>query len=754
MVWGAPGRAEGPRIMRSNYRSFVGLALGAGLALILATGIVRGQVVINEVLADNRGSVSNGEEFPDYVELFNASSQAVNLGGMSLTDDAAQPRKFVFPANAPIGARGYVVVWCDKSTNAPGWHTGFGLGNPGDQVMLYAADGATRLDSITFGLQLPDHSIGRVPDATRPWTLSPPTPGARNVGTPMGTGNALKINEWMADDLPKEDWLEIYNGTNLPLALEGLVITDSLSAPTNRAIPSLSFIGANGFVQLLADDLALPGADHLDFKLSAAQGETLTLYARDRATVIDRVTFGAQVAHVSQGRLPDGGEDRVSFPVNRATPGASNFLPLTNVVINELLTHTDPPLEDAVELYNPTSQDIDLGNWYLSNSRNAPAKYRIPANTILPAGGFRVFYEAQFNSLGQGFTFNSYEAGEAVLSMGNADGKLTGYILVQPFGPAQNGVSLGRFPTSQGFEFTAQSELTFGVDKPQVLEQFRSGTGKTNAYPKIGPLIINEIMYHPTPLDTGGVITDNKLDEYVELFNPTLQPVPLFDPLYPTNSWRVRGGISYDFPLGLAVAPQAYLLLVGFDPADAAQAGAFRQKYQVPAMVPVYGPYHGNLDNRKATIELFKPDPPQPLDRPKPGLVPYILVDKVAYADRDPWPDAADGKGFSLQRSGPDVYGNEPVNWVAAAPSAGRKNNLTGPRLESWERAQNGGFGFRFTALAGVAYAVEYLDSLPPGSWNTLTNFTAERFTRSILATDSGGGVRHGRFYRVRLDTP
>ena len=740
--------------MRFKHSSFVGLAAAAGWALVCATSIVRGQVAINEVLADNRGVVANGEEFPDYVELCNPSSQPVSLGGMSLTDDPAQPRKYVFGTNVVVGPAGYLVVWCDKSTNAPGWHTGFGLGNQGDQVALYAADGVTRLDAVTFGLQLPDVAIGRVPDATGAWTLSAPTPGARNVGAPLGTGSALKINEWMADDLPKEDWLEIYNGTNLPVALQGLVLTDSLAAPTNRAIPSLSFIGANGFTLFLADDLALPGADHLDFKLSAAQGETLTLYAGDRATVIDRVTFGAQVIHVSQGRLPDGGEERVSFPLGRATPGASNFLPLTNVVFNELLTHTDPPLEDAVELFNPTSQDIDLGHWYLSNNRNNPAKYRIPPNTILPAGGFRVFYEGQFNPLGQGFTFNSYEAGEVVLSMGNAEGKLTGYILAQPFGPTQNGVSLGRFPTSQGVEFTALSERTFGIDQPQSLDQFRLGAGKTNAYAKIGPLIISELMYHPIPVDSGGVIIDNLVDEYVELFNPTLQPEPLFDPWYPTNAWRVRGGISYDFPLGLALAPQAYLLLVGFDPADAVQAGAFRQKYQVPATIPIYGPYQGNLNNRTASVELFNPDPPQALDRHTPGLVPYVLVDRVDYADRDPWPDTADGKGFSLQRTGPDVYGNEPLNWVAAEPSAGRANHLAGPRLESWELAPSGGFGFRFTALAGVAYAVEYLDSLPTGAWNTLTNVAAERFPRSILAADHGAAISYGRFYRVRMNTP
>ena len=51
---------------------------------------------------------------------------------------------------------------------------------------------------------------------------------------------------------------------------------------------------------------------------------------------------------VSQGRFPDGSANIVSFPTT-VSPGESNYLPLTNAVANEILTHTDPPLEDAIE---------------------------------------------------------------------------------------------------------------------------------------------------------------------------------------------------------------------------------------------------------------------------------------------------------------------------------------------------------------------------------------------------------------------
>ena len=407
---------------------------GVWLGLWL-TASAPGQVVLNEILADNRATISNGDTFPDYVELFNRSAQTLNLGGMSLTDDLSQPRKYVFPTNTLLLPSRFLIVWCDDQTNAPGLHTGFALNNKGEAVGLYSA-GSVLLDSVAFGLQLPDLPLGRIPNATGAWTLTRPTPAQPNVAQAIGPPTSLKFNEWMANATPDEDWFELYNTTNLPVPLGGLVFTDQLTgSPTNRAVPALSFIGGNEFMQFWADDLASAEADHVDFKLNSMSGETITLYSTNRTTSLDRASFGPQTLNVSQGRLPDGGTNLVFFPTNRPTPAASNFLPITNVVVNELLTHTDPPLEDAVEFANPTAQPVDISHWWLSNNRDDPMRYRISAGTVIPAGGFKVFYEYQFNPNDLGFTYNSYEPGEVVLFSGDAAGTLTGYRLRQPFEP-------------------------------------------------------------------------------------------------------------------------------------------------------------------------------------------------------------------------------------------------------------------------------------------------------------------------------
>src|SRR5512136_1475246 len=75
-------------------------------------------VVINEVLASNGHTLADPQrEYDDWIELYNRGSTPVNLGGMYLTDDPAEPTKWQFPKNAAaqttIPARGYLLVWAD-----------------------------------------------------------------------------------------------------------------------------------------------------------------------------------------------------------------------------------------------------------------------------------------------------------------------------------------------------------------------------------------------------------------------------------------------------------------------------------------------------------------------------------------------------------------------------------------------------------------------------------------------------------------
>ncbi len=722
----------------------VGLLL-AGLSCF-ALRVAGADVVLNEIMADNQSAVVNGGKTPDWVELYNTTSSTKDLSGMSLSDDPLVPRKFVFPSSTTIDGQSRLIVWCDDASSAPGLHTGFGLSATGQKVTLYsAATAPVQLDTIAFGLQLADFSIGRVPDGTGQWKLCQPKPWLANAAQTLGAAGNLRVNEFMASSSTGADWFELYNGDSLPVSLGGLSLTDDASEPGMSVIPGLSFIDAGGIQLFWADEDTVKGADHADFKLGGG-GESIGLYSG--ATKIDLVHFGAQQTDVSMGRLPDGASTFVSFTESQS-PGKSNYLPVPGVVVNEVLTHTDPPLEDAVEFRNLTGSQVDLTGWYLSNSKNNPRKYRVPDGVVLPANGYVVFYEYQFNAVPSSpdsFNFNSAHGDDVLLSEAKGD-VLTGYRVSQEFAALPYGVSMGRVVTSTSSDFAVLSARTFGADDPDNVAEFRMGTGAANAAPIVGPVVINEIMYHPPDIVTGSVPEDNTLDEYIELHNTTDAEVFLFDLAYPANTWRITNAVDFSFVSGTRISARGFLLVVGFNPqTNPTQKTAFRTKYSVSDAVQIVGPWSGKLANDAETIELVRPDTPQQWPHPDEGYVPYVPVDRVTYQDSAPWPAQADGIGSSLHRFDPLAHGNDPANWYADAPSPGTDDG----RLEIESVVVSGGrIAISFTSLPRRVYAVDGRSNLATGTWTRLADYPAVATSQTREFSELIGAGAATRFYRL-----
>jgi hypothetical protein len=730
------------------------VAMGVELTgLIVTNSPAAAGVVINEVLANNLSLDEPDGSNPDWVELYNPSTNAVDLGDMSLTDDTTAPRRWVIPGGTILPAQAFMRFRFNADAPASTTNTGFALKANGGGVFLFnrLADGGSVLSSVTYGLQAADFSIGRLPNGSSNWVLTIPTLGSANIVATLANPFSLRINEWMANPSSGQDYFEIYNPNPQPVDISRFYLTDNLSQLTKHQLPFLSFlgIGEDAYQKFDADSAPLVGADHVNFAL-AAGGEALGL-THSNLTAIDSVSFGPQGAGVSQGRLPDGAAGIVNFPLT-PTPGNGNFLPLTTVVINEVLAHTDLPLEDAVEIYNPTGDDVDISGWYLSDSQDNLFKYRIPSNTVVAAGGYKVFYEAQFNAEATlPFSFSSAKGDEVYLSQSLSPGTATGYRAFAKFGASENGVSFGRFPTSLGADYTAMTARTFGVDNPSTVAQFRTGGGLTNVYPKVGPLVINEIMYN----FGGGTIND--VLEYIELRNITGVPLPLYDVANPQNTWRIREGVDFNFPSNTVVPAGGYLVLVNFDPVnDPTSRNTFTNTYG--ANLPLVGPYTGRLNNDGEDLEILRPDAPQTIPGPDFGLVPYIVVDRVDYKDTFPWAQVADGSGWSLSKLSSALYGNEANNWQGNMPTPGAANfaaaSNTPPTLNTLvNRSAHAGYPVSFTATAndpdlpGQTLTYSLVNTVPAGAtigassgvfnWTPTTNQISAH-TISVRVTDNG----------------
>jgi len=461
------------------------------------------------------------------------------------------------------------------------------------------------------------------------------------------------------------EFLELKNTGRVALDVSGIYFTNGIrfQFPNGTRLPT------GGFAVLVRDSAAFgsryPGVSVAGVYEGALNnaGERLSL-VHAIGTPLTSVNYGTRppwpsladgqgFSLVPAGSVPmpspdDPAQWRASSRAG-GSPGAEDApAGLLPVWVNEVLTHTDLPLVDSVELFNPNDAPAPIGGWWLSDDRGTPKKYRIPAGRSIPPRGYEVLTELDFNRPVDGpntFTFSSYGDGVWLSSADAAAGELTGYSDGFVFGAAANAVTFGRYTNSVGaIRYPAQVDNSMSAPNPG---------------PRIGPVVLNEILHAPA---AGGA-------PFIEVRNISADTVPLYDLLSPTNTWRI-GGIGFSFPTGTSLPPGSLAVVTASDPQ------VFRQRQGIPESVPVFGPYPGVLQTGGETLTLERPDNADLLPDGS-WFVPFIAVDEVTFDDRAPWPTSAASGGLSLERQAPAGFADDPAAWRASfgEPSPGYPND-------------------------------------------------------------------------------
>lgn len=223
-------------------------------------------------------------------------------------------------------------------------------------------------------------------------------------------------------------------------------------------------------------------------------------------------------------------------------------------------------------------------------------------------------------------------------------------------------------------------------------------------------VVFNEIMYHPA--------TNEAALEWVELHNQMAVDVDI-------SGWRIRSGISYDFPPD-TILPGGGYAVIARDPSAVAAAHG---------ITGVFGPFDGRLSNGGETLRLRNHD--------------GRTMDELAYDDQGDWPVAPDGSGVSLSKIDQDMGTADPENWswsLALNGTPGSANTVYRPGLSPalafnevagatntnfWIELHNaaptnvaaGGYRVAGTGINAGSYALP-AQTIPPGGFLALNGTT------------------------------
>lgn len=276
--------------------------------------VLSGTPLITEFMADNDTVLADGAGlFSDWIEIHNPTSQAIDLAGWQLTDNAGNLAKWTFPtlSQSVLAPGAYLVVFASGNDNVDpmnNLHTNFKLSAGGEYLALSDSNSTIVTEfAPEYPQQTEDQSYGLDADGLATYfTLA--TPGTLNDYA-SAFNLQLHLSEIMyhpTSNDPLEEYIEIYNAEATSIDLDGWEI----SGGVKFTMPSLTL--ASGEYLVVAADVATfsakyPGVTNV---VGGWQGQLSdggeTLVVKDSlGRIIDSVTYAdeGQWATREQGPL-------------------------------------------------------------------------------------------------------------------------------------------------------------------------------------------------------------------------------------------------------------------------------------------------------------------------------------------------------------------------------------------------------------------------------------------------------------------
>ncbi len=383
-------------------------------------------LVVNEIVSSNKRSlVDNALGTPDWIELYNAGSEAIDLSGYGVSDNLRDLHKFVFPKDTSIAPGEYMLLYAttaEEQDDNSAFCTNFGLSKSGD--FLFITD---PYYGIVTQMEIPplytDVSYVRESDGTYGF-CAVPSPGKENTGEFYLTLDAVFAAQNLKDIsisevLPSDSggqyrWVELYNSGKNPVSLENFCLSDDESDPLKWQIPS-GTVAPGGYLCIYLTGMGSDATDGIHSAFRLSNEDSVLLLSDLQGNLIDRISWQPGLPNgLSVVKDASGAGVYTAFPTSEAANSDKTFTDTKVTImdksdpihINEALkintlsrVDEDGEREEWVELKNFSSAPVSLFGYFLSDDGDDLYKFALPDVTLAP-GECRVVFLSGKNRTG------------------------------------------------------------------------------------------------------------------------------------------------------------------------------------------------------------------------------------------------------------------------------------------------------------------------------------------------------------------
>ena len=372
-------------------------------------------LVISEVMSSNDYTLTD-EAYgtPDWIEIQNTSSEAINLEGYCLSNNTKKLRKFTFP-DLVLQAGEYLLLYAsdaEDDVESDKLATGFSISRGGEYLILtdpYAG--------LVQQLEVPELAadISYVRTSTGLYGYSSsPTPGSENNDSTIQASlsdlfdpqnNALVLNEVCPYPAKGFAWAELYNPTDTAVDLSGYYISDRAAEPMLFRLPAYTLEPKSYVLLYFSDEETLQDENGLPVGFSIGSADTTLELSDTAGRQMNTLSWENGIPKgISVIQTDSGACYSVSTPMsdNGSIAWQTNTLSAMDssdpVVINEVMACNNNLIPDAngncsewVELYNRSDVPISLLGYYISDDLDDPFRVALPDIT-LGAGEYKIIY--------------------------------------------------------------------------------------------------------------------------------------------------------------------------------------------------------------------------------------------------------------------------------------------------------------------------------------------------------------------------